>query len=250
MRKIVAFVAAAMLFFSGTANFAYADVTAVPNGTVVQPGTIAVIEEVNFASKTVVIAAGVLPYPFGVGVQGDLHRNAWVGYTSAADAVSAACQQAAERLTQDAFAGFSVTVVGHPNCGKASVAPQVPAPAPLGPPVAVSDCRPGIIPVMPGETLPAGHAAVVRELDWSTVVVGVYWTEGSPVALLAGSGYDGNPLHERAIWHQCNGQPWAWQNIDACNEVVEVWRGLLGITPRAVFLNGKPTVPNTCRLAA
>lgn len=105
--------------------------------------------------------------------------------------------------------------------------------------------------VTPGTWMPENHAAVIREFTWNfggdAPEVWVYFTNGMPNRLYAGSGFNnGDPLSERAIWHRCDGAPWPNMAQDAYDEATRLLAGSLGFRPKNVFVNGVPftgTVP-------
>lgn len=101
----------------------------------------------------------------------------------------------------------------------------------------------------PGSTVPAGMQVIVREHlftpDFNGVEAWVWFTNSSP-ELRVGHAWNGDPRAGRAVWFCQQGLDWSWMPTDACNEVLEIWAGLLTRRPSNVHLQGHRTFPDTC----
>lgn len=155
-----------------------------PNGAVVPKNTLGVYEVVDFVDKKIHISAPYFVEDFHVGNQSgnnlNIHRAAWLGYDSEAEAIAGACSQVAERLSQtqnaDWAKGMQVLTYGF-TCGDNSPANPVPEPTaspvpprsnPSQPPVANDSCG-GIVKAFRiGQTVPGGCWYVREIVDYST----------------------------------------------------------------------------------
>ncbi len=109
--------------------------TAAKAGDVVKADSCAITEVVDFGAKTVTIKAGKVESDFTVGVTGDVHHNAWVGFETATKAQSDACTSLEpERKSQSTFAGFTVTTTPDCNGGTTNPGKQASTPAPAATP--------------------------------------------------------------------------------------------------------------------
>lgn len=98
----------------------------------------------------------------------------------------------------------------------------------------------GVVPLIAGDKLPKGCAAIVREISWSTHEAKVWYTTslGNDLAF----GQMGSWVVEG--WTSPTGAPWGWMKTDACNEVARIEGGSLGSADWTVeFQHGQETCP-------
>ena len=231
---------------------------AVPDHTTVPAGTIAVWEIINnVAPQSIKVWSGVLPSPLTTSGAGDIYQiHAWAPYPNVDAANAAGCQQAqarwAHRGAGDWFPNYPEWLNDVPFNGTCNAGTPAPSTPPSTPPIAQpvppalpgGNCDPGA--AIPGTWEPAGSAVINREFGWDTPEVWIWTSNATTAPLWVGSAWDGNPLHERAIWHRpCDHKPWDWMQDDACREAAKNLAGSLGFIPRSVHLNGVPFYGNT-----
>jgi hypothetical protein len=219
-----------------------------PNGMVVPKNTLGVYEVVDFNDKKIHITAPYFIEAFYVGNQSgnnvNIHRAAWLGYDTEADAISGACSQVAERVSQtqnaDWAKGMQVHTYGF-SCGdqsQAGSAPQAtntPAPPPAPSQPAVNASCGGIVKAFRvGQTVPGGCWYVREIVDYSAEQIrvdAVYLNMDTKMSVINGvhwnywGGFASPLTAQRDAYNQAAERLESAKTRDSWNYRYSIWLG-------------------------
>lgn len=107
------------------------------------------------------------------------------------------------------------------------------------------------IPVPSGTRLEQGRQAIVREINWDTKEVWIWWDNSLDKAIEIGPGFDGNAKHVRDAWTAKGQGVWVSMGEEAWKEARAIELGSLGVTGVTVHFmqhnGGFGKVPATYR---